>query len=642
MTESAELTPTAAPEHEPVDLVEEPSAADETSLDDVDSADDCEETPADAAAFRELGLDAPLVRAVEDSGYLTPTPIQEQTIPLLLAGRDVLGQAQTGTGKTGAFALPLLQRIDRGSRQTQVLVLAPTRELAIQVAEAFERYGNHLHGLRVAAIYGGQNYDTQFRQLSRGAHVVVGTPGRVMDHLRRGSLKLDELQCLVLDEADEMLRMGFAEDVQWILQHIPASRQTALFSATMPEAIRRIAAEHLRGPAHVTIAQRVATADTVRQRYIVASPRQKADVLGRILEAEATDGVIVFVKMKSTTEPLVEMLARHGLKAAALNGDLPQKQRERIVDQLRRGAIDVIVATDVAARGLDVSRISHVINYDLPFDHESYVHRIGRTGRAGRNGEAILFVSPRERRSLQRLEQATRQRIEPMELPKNRDINKQRVARFHDRITAALAHRDLEKYASVIEQYRRNNEIDADTLLAAMAVLAGGDKPLFVTEELRPTVFSESPGKRSASGRFEDRRSPAGKRFRDKEGRPRDKESRPREKAARGRDERPAPKSRRPRQSEQGMETFRIEVGHAHQVRPANIVGAIASEAGLDSSFIGRIDIFDRYSTVDLPQGMPTDLFHVLKNVRVAGQRLNISRMKRHARETTAAPRGKA
>ncbi len=386
--------------------------------------------PTENTGFRSLGLSEPLIAAVENSGYTTPTPIQAKTIPLLLGGRDVMGQAQTGTGKTAAFALPLLERIDLSQKTPQVLVLTPTRELAIQVAEAFERYAQSMRGLRVVPIYGGQDYQIQFRHLDRGVHVVVGTPGRVMDHMRRGSLKLNSLQCLVLDEADEMLRMGFADDVDWVLTQIPEKRQMALFSATMPKPIRQIAQKHLTNPADITIAQRAATADTVNQRYIVAAPHQKEAALARILEAEPTDGVLVFVKTRSTTEPLAEFLAQAGLSTAALNGDIAQKQRERIVERLRSGKIDIIVATDVAARGLDVQRISHVINYDLPYDSEAYVHRIGRTGRAGRSGEAILFVHPRERRHLKRLEQATRQTIEPMSLPTNRAINKQRVSRF--------------------------------------------------------------------------------------------------------------------------------------------------------------------------------------------------------------------
>ena len=440
--------------------------------------------------FQTLGLCPAMISAVEIAGYSTPTPIQMQTIPPLLQGRDVLGQAQTGTGKTAAFALPLLERIDLSKKQAQVLVLTPTRELAIQVAESFEKYGKSLRGLRIVPIYGGQDYQIQLRQLDRGVQVVVGTPGRVMDHMRRGSLKLDELQCLVLDEADEMLRMGFAEDVDWVLTRAPEQRQMALFSATLPGPIRQIAQQHLTDPIEITIAQRTATADTVNQRYVIAAPHQKQATLARILEAEPTDGVLVFVKMRSTTEPLADFLAQAGLRTAALNGDVAQKQRERIVDCLRSGKVDVIVATDVAARGLDVQRISHVVNYDLPHDSEAYVHRIGRTGRAGRSGEAILFVHPRERRQLKRLEQATRQPIERMELPSNREINKLRVSRFHEKITEALASKELETFQSIVAHYQRENDTPLELIAAALAVLANGDTPLLARDDLKQVSFS--------------------------------------------------------------------------------------------------------------------------------------------------------
>jgi ATP-dependent RNA helicase DeaD len=547
--------------------------------------------------FRQLDLNESLIAALDAAGYTVPTPIQARTIPLLLAGRDVLGQAQTGTGKTAAFALPLLQRIDLASKQTQVLVLTPTRELAIQVATAFERYASGRKGLRVTSIYGGQDYQIQFRALDRGVHVVVGTPGRVMDHMRRGSLKLEGLQCLVLDEADEMLRMGFAEDVEWVLSQAPATRQTALFSATMPPAIRRIAKKHLSNPAEVTIEQQSATADTVRQRFVIAAPHQKQAVLGRILESEPIEAVLVFVKTKITSEPLAEFLSARGHRTAVLHGDIAQKQRERIVENLRKGKVDVIVATDVAARGLDVQRISHVINYDLPFDSEAYVHRIGRTGRAGRSGEAILFIHPRERRTLKRLEQATRQVIEPMDIPSNRTINKQRVARFHERIRAAMEHPDLGKYASIIEQLQRDSDVAPEQLLAALAVLAHGDQPLLLTEELRSTEFADARPAREPFRSGSDSRSfvPDGNRA----------------------------SGRRPR----GMEAFRIEVGHAHQVKPGNIVGAIIGESGLPGKMIGRIDIFEDHSIVDLPEGMPREIFRSLKKAWVAGQQLNISRV---------------
>lgn len=537
-------------------------------------------------SFQALGLNDKLLRVLENSGYHTPTPIQEETIPLILEGRDVLGQAQTGTGKTAAFALPVLQRINLAERRPQVLVLTPTRELAIQVAEAFEKYASELRGLRVVPIYGGQDYQIQLRALDRGVQVIVGTPGRVMDHVRRGSLQLDGLKMLVLDEADEMLRMGFAEDVEWILTQFPAERQIALFSATLPDPIRTIAQSHLRNPAEITIRQQTATADTIRQRYIIAAQHQKEAALARILEAETTDGVIIFVKMKCTTEPLAEMLAQRGHRAAALNGDIAQKQREKIVDRLRTGKIDILVATDVAARGLDVQRISHVINYDLPFDSEAYVHRIGRTGRAGRSGEAILFVQPRDRRLLANLERATRQPIEQMELPSNRTLNKQRISKFHDKITAALAHKDLESFASVVEQYRREHDLPVEQIAAALAVLAQGDQPLFVKESLVATEFFESRGgPRPGRERFENARS-------------------------RG----------------EAMETFRVEVGHANQIKPGSLVGAIAGETGIIGSRIGRIAIFDYHSLVDLPVGMPPEMFQQLKQVRVGGRKLNISR----------------
>lgn len=572
----------------------------ETQTLDIESAE--AETEAETETengFRVLGLSEGVLAAIESSGYTTPTPIQAQTIPLLLKGRDVLGQAQTGTGKTAAFALPLVDRIDLFNKATQVLVLTPTRELAIQVAEAFEKYAGGTRGLRVVPIYGGQDYQVQFRQLDRGVHVVVGTPGRVMDHMRRGSLKLDDLQCLVLDEADEMLRMGFADDVEWVLSQAPAERQMALFSATLPRPIRQIAQKYLKNPAEITIAQKTATADTINQRYIVAAPHQKQAALARLLEAEPTDGVLVFVKTRATTEPLAEFLSQAGLKTAALNGDIAQKQREKIVDSLRSGKVDIIVATDVAARGLDVQRISHVINYDLPFDSEAYVHRIGRTGRAGRSGEAILFVHPRERRLLKRLEQATRQTIEPMDLPSNRAINKQRVARFHDRITQGLAHKEIETFQAIVDHYQREHtDVTMEQIAAALALLANEGTPLLVKEVLQQTTFAADSGRDSSDNRsgfkkrdFQSDRKSGGRR------------------------------------SDAGMETFRIEVGRNHQVQPGNIVGAIANEAGIGSESIGKIKIFDHFSTVDLPGGLPRSVLDAIDGLVIAGRKLRLSRM---------------
>ena len=451
-------------------------------------------------------------------------------------------------------------------------------------------------------IYGGQEYQAQFRQLDRGVHVVVGTPGRVMDHIRRGSLSLQGLQGLVLDEADEMLRMGFVDDVEWVLSQAPAERQIALFSATMPSAIRQIAQRHLRNPAEITIKRGAFAADTVRQRFVVVAAHQKQAALSRILEGEEIDGVLIFVKTKSTTEPLAEFLSTQGHRTAALSSDVPQKQREKIISGLRSGHLDIVIATDVAARGLDVQRISHVINYDLPFDSESYVHRIGGTGRAGRGGEAILFVHPREQFLLRRIEQATRQSIEAMQVPSKRVINQRRVARFHERITSGMAHPELSVFAKLVEQYREQNEVPLEQIAAALAALAAGDKPLLLSEDLKPSDFIQSRSPSDARGhRSEDgRRKPP---------------------FARG--ERNFVKGRPQGQ----METFRIELGHAHQVKPANIVGAIANETGLDSANIGRIEIFDEFSTVDLLVGMPTDVFHQLKQVYIAGRRLNITRV---------------
>lgn len=567
-------------------------------------AADLKAASSEVGGFHSLGLNEKLLKALSESGYEEPTPIQAQSIPILLEGRDLLGQAQTGTGKTAAFALPLLQRLNLSERRTQVLVLTPTRELAIQVGAAFDRYAGETRALNLAVIYGGQDYTVQLRQLDRGAQVVVGTPGRVMDHMRRGSLQLDSLKTLVLDEADEMLRMGFAEDVEWILQAAPAERQIALFSATMPDQIRRIAHQHLREPAQVTIQQKAASADTIRQRYVVAEPSRKESTLARVLEAEPIDGVIVFVKTKSTTEPLAEYLSHAGLKAAALNGDMPQRQRERIIEGLKNNKLNIIVATDVAARGLDVQRISHVINYDLPFDSEAYVHRIGRTGRAGRSGEAILFVGPRDRGKLRRLEAAMRLTIEPMEFPSNRTINKQRVIRFHERITHGLAHPELETFLSVVEQYRRDNDIPIEQVAAAMAAIAHGKKHFLLKDDFKPTTFEGFD-----RGNREHR--PIG-----------DREMRPRR--------RPEGKARPESQSfspDSRLESYRVEVGHANQVRPGNIVGAIANEAGIDSAFIGRIEIFERFSVVDLPAGLPPEILEALANVKVGGRALRISRV---------------
>src|SRR5271169_6688351 len=440
--------------------------------------------PADSivnsASFRDLGLSEPVLRALADVGYESPSPIQAQTIPVLLAGKDMLGQAQTGTGKTAAFALPALTKIDLTRHEPQVLVLVPTRELALQVSEAFLRYAAHLQGFHVLPIYGGQSYQPQLNALRRGVHVVVGTPGRVIDHMNRGTLKLGGLTLLVLDEADEMLRMGFLDAVESILEQTPRERQTALFSATLPAAIRRIAQKHLRTPVEVTINNKTGTATNIRQRYWLVSGMHKLDALTRILEAETFDGMLVFTRTKQATVELAEKLEARGFAAAPLNGDIAQPLRERTVARLKAGQIDILVATDVAARGLDVDRISHVVNYDVPYDTESYVHRIGRTGRAGRTGEAILFIAPRERNMLRAIERATRQAIEPMNLPSVDAVNTLRIAKFKQRISETIAKGEAHIYRPVLEQMEAESGLPLIDIAAALASLSQGNTPLLL------------------------------------------------------------------------------------------------------------------------------------------------------------------
>ncbi|MES9924303.1 MAG: DEAD/DEAH box helicase [Candidatus Thiodiazotropha endolucinida] len=542
------------------------------------------------SSFRDLNLPKPLLKALDEVGYETPSPIQAQTIPYMLEGRDLLGHAPTGTGKTAAFALPLLSRLDTKQHNVQVLVLTPTRELAIQVAEAFQRYAAHIKGFHVLPVYGGQDYSGQIRQLKRGVHVVVGTPGRVMDHMRKGTLKLDTLQALVLDEADEMLRMGFIDDVEWILEQIPEVHQTALFSATMPKEIQHIARHHLNDPCEIAIKTRTATADTIRQRYWQVSGLHKLDALTRILEVETFDAIIIFVRTKTATSELAERLEARGYAAAALNGDMVQKQREQMVERLKRGSLDILVATDVAARGLDVERISHVINYDIPHDTEAYIHRIGRTGRAGRIGDAILFVAPRERRMLKAIERATRQKIASLELPTTEMVNNKRIANFKQRISDTIATGELEFMQSLLEQFQQEHDVPALEIAAALAKLSMGDQSLLLKPE------RERPARRDAES-----------------------------KSQRGKNEK---RQRKPQtRPANGMERFRIDVGHQHQVKPGNIVGAIANEAGLDAQYIGHIDIHDDFSLVDLPVGIPKDIYQDLKRAWVCGQRLNISRL---------------
>ena len=555
-------------------------------------------------SFSELGLSAPVLEALDSIGYETPSPIQAEMIPFVMEGRDVLGQAQTGTGKTAAFALPILSQIDTKIKTPQVLVLAPTRELAIQVAEAFQKYASKIKGFHVLPIYGGQDARGQIRQLDRGVHVVVGTPGRVMDLIRRRSLKLDALKTLVLDEADEMLRMGFIDDVEWIMEKIPEERQIALFSATMPPPIHKITKKYLDNPKEIFIKVKTATASTITQRYWMVSGHHKLDALTRILEAEPFDAMIIFVRTKNATTELAEKLEARGYSAAAINGDIAQNQREKTVDNLKRKKIDILIATDVAARGLDVPRISHVVNYDVPYDTETYIHRIGRTGRAGRTGDAILFVAPREKRILQQIERATKQKIEMLEMPSTEIINNKRIARFTQNITDTLASEKLEFYASILEKYTLEHNIPAIEVAAALAKMVQGDEPL---------LLSNAPVAQKSQ------RSDRGERKERDRGSRRDREERG------DRSERRPRRDRGSHEKEEGLQTYRIEVGHDHGVKPGNIVGAIANEAGIDSKHMGRIQINDDYSTIDLPEGMPKDIFMDLKSVRVAGQKLNIT-----------------
>ncbi|HEY0682711.1 MAG TPA: DEAD/DEAH box helicase [Steroidobacter sp.] len=728
-----------------------------------------DQTPGESPAFSDLALAEAVLKALKDVGYESPSPIQAATIPHLLAGSDVVGQAQTGTGKTAAFALPILSKIDISEAVPQALVLVPTRELAIQVAEAFQRYATYMKGFHVLPVYGGQSYTPQLHSLRRGVHVVVATPGRAMDHIKRGTLNLSSLRHLVLDEADEMLRMGFIDDVEWILEQIPAERQIALFSATMPPQVRRIAQHHLRNPAEVTIKSKTTTASQIRQRYWIVSGMHKLDALTRILEAESFDAMIVFTRTKIATEELAERLSARGFAVEALNGDIAQVQRERTIARLKSGQIDIVVATDVAARGLDVERVSHVVNYDVPYDPESYVHRIGRTGRAGRSGEAILFIAPRERNMLRIIERATRQNVEQMQLPTIEDVNERRVAKFNEKLTAAIAANAGQAFLPLIESYERDNNVSAAEIAAALASIAQGATPLLLEPSGRPYEQDTSdsrprreraprpdrasrdekyakraarleservePAEHEPAGRSEraawserserperprrsekaarseqawpeqDQHQPAGRSEQaawpeqaeqaEQTPRPLNRRERralefadrqapagqgevesgqadvardinadagseetaaPRAAKRRSREDEPA-RERRPsrdfsedrresrgRGGDEDTETYRIEVGHAHGVKAGNIVGAIANEAGLDGRHIGRVVIRDDHSFVDLPAGMPKDVFRTLQKVRVAGQPLQLSRaLKTHVeklrRERPSAPK---
>ncbi|MCH9651954.1 MAG: DEAD/DEAH box helicase [Deltaproteobacteria bacterium] len=593
------------------------------------------ETP---PSFSSLGLAAPVLEAVNAAGYEAPSPIQAAAIPPLVEGRDVLGQAQTGTGKTAAFALPTLSRLDLAVKQPQVLVLTPTRELAIQVAEAMQSYARGLKGFHVLPVYGGQSLEPQLRQLKRGVHAVVGTPGRIQDHLRRGTLKLDGLKTVVLDEADEMLRMGFIDDVDEILQQTPIEKQVALFSATMPTAIRKVAQRHLRDPIEIRIKSKTTTVSTVNQRYWRVAGATKLEALTRILEVEDFDGMLIFVRTKTATVELSEKLEARGFTSAPLNGDLNQTLRERTVGRLRSGKLDIVVATDVAARGLDVERISHVVNFDIPYDVEAYVHRIGRTGRAGREGQAILFVSSRERHLLLAIERSTRQQIEKMYLPSQEDVASRRINQFKQSISETIDSQDLTFFKSILDKYGQEQEAEILDVAAALAFLLQKERPLqprFPTprpprsprpQEGRPphrppfpgTKRSEYPPAGAPKANKPPGSPPARPSYDPSEPKPspnRDFPSGPRTPA---------------RSLPGGISTarYRIEVGSEHGVQTKNVVGAIANEAGLDSRNIGRIEIYSDFSTVDLPEGMPREILRHLKSVRIFGQELKISLVK--------------
>ncbi len=550
--------------------------------------------------FSSLNLSDSLLKALEDMKFVTPSPIQAKTIPLLLEGRDVIAQAQTGTGKTAAFALPILQRISLKSNITQALILAPTRELAIQVAEQFETLSAHLK-ISVSVLCGGQDYRRQLKQLRDGAQVVVGTPGRILDHIDRGTLQLDQLTTFVLDEADEMLRMGFIEDVETILAKLPAAKQMALFSATMPSRIRQIANNYLKDPISVEIRSETATVKSVEQRFLFANGIQKPDALLRVLAVEEFQGVIVFVRTKTSTEEVAEKLQQQGHRAMAIHGDITQALRERIIAQFKQGAIDILVATDVAARGLDVERVTHVINYDVPHDCETYVHRIGRTGRAGRSGVTILFITPKESRILSTIERHTRQRIEKIVVPNDHMIQEARQRRLMANISERMQHEHLPDYKRIIEAFLKENEASAVDVAAVLALLLNQDKPW-----QRDLPKPERPAKeaRVHDGDFKANR---GFERNGRSGPARDK------------------MERKIFRSDQPQELYRIDVGRVHGVKPGNIVGAIANEGGLQSCYITGLKIHDDHSTVRLPKGMSKEVFQGLNKAWVCGRQLKLT-----------------
>ncbi|QSX33145.1 DEAD/DEAH box helicase [Shewanella avicenniae] len=559
--------------------------------------------------FRELGLSEELLVALNELGYEHPTPIQAASIKPLIEGKDILGQAQTGTGKTGAFALPLLNAIKRDLNAPQILVLAPTRELAVQVAEAFSSYAKFIKGFHVLPIYGGQSMHQQLQALRRGAQVVVGTPGRVMDHMRRGTLKLDNLQSLVLDEADEMLKMGFIDDIEWILEHTPETRQLALFSATMPEQIKRVANKHLNEPVNISIAASHTTVDSIEQRFVQVAQHNKLEALVRVLEVENTEGIIIFVRTRNSCVELAEKLEARGYASSPLHGDMNQQARERAVEQLKSGKLDILIATDVAARGLDVERIGHVINYDIPYDTEAYVHRIGRTGRAGRTGMAILFVTNREIRMLRTIERATNSRISPMKIPGPEVVAERRLSRLGEQIGSVINNEQLDFMQSAVGTLCSQLEIEIDTLASALLYLVQQERPL------QPPAIQERVRDSRDSREGRDGRD-GGSRGDDRNGDRKPRRARPTGDLGIAEQLKDNPEIK--------MARYVIEVGRDHGVGVGNIVGAIANEANIDSRYIGQIQLLDQISTVDLPTGMPKEVLAHLRGVRVCGRPINI------------------
>ncbi|MEC8325861.1 MAG: DEAD/DEAH box helicase [Pseudoalteromonas spongiae] len=546
----------------------------------------------DKILFEELNLPTPILSAITELGFVEPTPIQQQSIPALLAGKDVLGEAQTGTGKTAAFGLPLLARLDANLNAPQMLVVCPTRELAIQVAEAITDFAKNIRGLNIATVYGGQSYTIQNRDLKRGPQIVVGTPGRMMDHIEKGRLNLDNLKACVLDEADEMLNMGFLDDIEWILDHVPEDTQMAFFSATMPAPIKKITSQFLTDPVHVKIAVEKQAKANITQRAWRVGAIGKTAGLERIAEVVDYDAMIVFVRTRNDTLTLAEHLVNKGFKAAALNGDMQQQDRERIVDQLKNGRIHILIATDVVARGLDVPRISHVINYDLPFDSESYVHRIGRTGRAGREGEAILFASHREMRLLNRLERATEGQITPFEMPDASQLSKHRIEKTKEKLLSVAASPNLEKYTEVLAKFTEESEITTEQLAAAMLYQLQQKLPLFPQ--------ADPVDKRGArDGRREGGRERGGRDGRREGG--------------------------RERRNPGDFATYKFAVGRAQGVKPSDIVGAIANEVRINSREIGNIKLFDNHCHVELPKTLPSQGFEKLKNVTIRRHKINPS-----------------